>query len=227
MMPSVFFVCKNKGWVLSMKQGLKFDEVIGRAKIALGISGDAELAELLNLSAKAFSNRKKHGSIPFPQLIDLLATRKLDLRLILTGEVDTRPLRDASYAATEVGLYFSPVGSGLLQDMQEAAYVEHLNAAQLRERFESRLPQASLSPQELALVDYYRTATGDDKQAILRIAALAAQSAKLAARPSAGTDDYSEEEQRLVAAYRTLTPAQRELILSSMQPKNGGNRRGE
>jgi hypothetical protein len=199
-----------------MKQGLKFGEVVSRAKIALSVTGDADLAGMLGLSAKAFSNRRKAGSIPFEQLTDLLSANKADLCWVFTGELDSRAVREAIRAATEVGLYYSPVGRGLLQDMQDIALTERLDATQLRERFQHRLPCAVAPQQELALLDYYRSANEGDKQSIARIAALAAQSVQPVDPGSASQPDYSEEERCLVAAYRALPPPQRAKIQASV-----------
>lgn len=125
-----------------MKSENKFEEVISRAKIALKITDDKELASLLEMSATAFSNRRQKNSIPYEKLTDLLASRNVDFRWVFTGRVETAALRDATMAATEVALSYSPIGRGLLQEMQEAAFAEQLSPEQLQARFKDRLPQA-------------------------------------------------------------------------------------
>lgn len=118
----------------------KFEEVILRAKNALNVKGDAEIAALLGMSPTAFSNRKTKGTLPYDRLTDLLSSRNVDLKWVFTGCVDATFLRDASFAATEVALRYSPVGQQLLQEMQEAAFSEKLSSDQLLERFKDRLP---------------------------------------------------------------------------------------
>jgi phage repressor protein C with HTH and peptisase S24 domain len=141
-----------------MKSENKFEEVISRAKIALKVSGDKDLAELLGMSATAFSNRRKKGSIPFEKLTEVLASRNVDFRWVFTGSVDSSVLRDASLAATEVALRYSTVGRGLMQEMQEAAFSEKLSTEQLMERFRDRLPETFSVDTEIAQerAEYYR-----------------------------------------------------------------------
>ncbi|MDP3841078.1 MAG: LexA family transcriptional regulator [Oxalobacteraceae bacterium] len=120
----------------------KFEEVISRAKVALKVQADAELAAIIGLSPTAFSNRKAKGTLPYEKLTDALTSRNVDLRWVFTGSVDSRFLRDATFAAMEVALRYSAVGQQLLQEMQEAAFAEHLTSEQLLDRFRDRLPQS-------------------------------------------------------------------------------------
>lgn len=125
-----------------MKPENKFEEVVSRAKLALKLTSDGELATALDMSPTAFSNRRKSGSLPFDRLVEVLGSRNVDIRWVFTGNMDTSVLRDASSAAIEVALKYSAVGSGLLQEMQEASFAERLSAEQLLERFASRLPSS-------------------------------------------------------------------------------------
>lgn len=162
----------------------KFDEVISRAKSALKVHSDSALAGILGLSPTAFSNRKAKGTLPYEQLTDALSSRNVDLRWVFTGSVDTGLLRDATFSATEVALRYSVVGHQLLQEMQEAAFAEHLNSEQLLDRFRDRLPATlpldSLIAQErsgmLAMSDYQLVPRSN-------------------ARPSAGYGSVVESEQ--------------------------------
>lgn len=120
----------------------KFEEVISRAKSALKVQADAEIASILGMSPTAFSNRKSKGTLPYDRLTEVLSSRNVDLKWIFTGSVDTGQLRDATFAATEVALRYSVVGQQLLQEMQEAAFAEQLTSEQLHERFKARLPRS-------------------------------------------------------------------------------------
>jgi phage repressor protein C with HTH and peptisase S24 domain len=167
-----------------MKHENKFEDVISRAKVALKVNSDAELALAIGMSPTAFSNRKKAQSIPFDKLTDTLGSRNVDFRWVFTGSVDTSVLRDASFAATEVALKYSPVGRGLLQEMQEAAFAGHLNSDQLQERFKDRLPHAiSIDAQH---------AEGSAEYFALNNYQLVPRSS---AKPSAGTGSMVESEQ--------------------------------
>jgi phage repressor protein C with HTH and peptisase S24 domain len=168
----------------SMKRENKFEEVISRAKIALKIASDSELANLLGMSGTAFSNRKKSQSVPYDKLVELLSSRNVDFRWVFTGSVDTSVLRDASYAATEVALQYSPVGRRLMQEMQEAAFAEHLTSDQLLERFKNRLPQTFTVDNDVAQqkAEYF---AASDYQLVPRTTA----------RPSAGYGMVVESEQ--------------------------------
>ncbi|TCS38504.1 phage repressor protein C with HTH and peptisase S24 domain [Paucimonas lemoignei] len=167
-----------------MKNENKFEEVISRAKIALKVNGDKELAALLEMSATAFSNRKKKGSIPYEKLTELLASRNVDFRWVFTGSVDSSTLRDATMAATDVALRYSTVGRGLMQEMQEAAFVEKLTADQLLDRFRDRLPETFSVDTEVAQenAEHYRMS---DYQLVPRTSA----------RPSAGHGMIVESDQ--------------------------------
>ncbi|WP_076592005.1 helix-turn-helix domain-containing protein [Herminiimonas arsenitoxidans] len=87
-------------------------------------------------------------------------------------------IRKATDAAVEIALRFTSVSHGLLMDMQSTAFEEQLSADQLLERFKDRLPSKGLLPDEMALLDNYRTAGAEDKHTIDRMAALAAQSGR-------------------------------------------------
>jgi phage repressor protein C with HTH and peptisase S24 domain len=170
-----------------MKNEDRFEEVISRAKIALKVTGDKELADLLGLSPTAFSNRKMKGSIPYEKLTEVLASRNVDFRWVFTGSGETAALRDATMAATEVGLHYSPISRGLLQEMQEAAFAEKLTPEQLQERFRDRLPQAiSVDADEAEhRADYFRM---NDYQLVPRSSA----------RASAGGRDMIIESDQIV-----------------------------
>lgn len=162
----------------------KFEEVISRAKVALKVRGDAELAGILGMSPTAFSNRKVKGTLPYEKLTDVLSTRNVDLRWVFTGSVDTGFLRDATFAATEVALRYSFVGQQLLQEMQEAAFAEHLTSEQLLERFRDRLPH-SFSVDNLVAQERAASFAMSEYQLVPRSSA----------RPSAGHGMLIESEQ--------------------------------
>lgn len=167
-----------------MKTEDKFEEVISRAKMALKLTNDKELAAALGMRDTAFSNRRKSGSIPYRELTEVLSTQNVDLKWIFTGSVGTAGLRDASYAATEVALRYSPVGQGLLQEMQEAAFAEKLTSEQLLDRFKDRLPQTFTVDNQVAQerAEYYAM---NDYQLVPRTTA----------RPSAGSGMVIESDQ--------------------------------
>jgi len=69
-----------------MKSELYFIEVIDRAKKALKINTDKELAKALGMSSSAFNNRKKAHSLPYDELIELFYSRNMDFNLLLRGK---------------------------------------------------------------------------------------------------------------------------------------------
>jgi phage repressor protein C with HTH and peptisase S24 domain len=170
-----------------MKSENKFEEVISRAKAALKVTSDNDLAGLLGMSATAFSNRKVKKSIPYEKLTEVLTTRNVDLRWVFTGSVETAALRDATLTATEVALNYSPISRGLLQEMQEAAFAEKLTPEQLQQRFRDRLPQAIAVDAEAAehQADFYRA---NEYQLVPRSSA----------RASAGGRDMTVESDQIV-----------------------------
>jgi len=87
-------------------------------------------------------------------------------------------IRKATDIAVEVALRYTSVSHGLLMEMQTAAFEENLSGEELIARFQDRLPQSNLNENELVLLDNYRAADEEDRHAIDRMAALAAQSSK-------------------------------------------------
>lgn len=68
-----------------MKGELDFAAVTDRLKAVLGEKTDTALAAALGMSPSAFNNRKKAGSVPYEEIVDLAATRDFDLVYVLTG----------------------------------------------------------------------------------------------------------------------------------------------
>lgn len=67
-----------------------FNSILDRLKTALNVNKDSEVAEKLQMTAKAFSLRKSRNSFPDENLIDLIKRepwRNIDLKFILTGEL--------------------------------------------------------------------------------------------------------------------------------------------
>jgi hypothetical protein len=208
--------------ILSMKHKSLFSTVIGWVKFSLHLNTDAELASLLHLSPKSFSNRRTSGSIPFEPLIALLTTEKVDLRWIFTSEGNDQAKRDAAAAATQLALPYSSVCSTLLEDMEALSLVEHLNPTQLMERFRHRMPDAPTNtPDELTLLDFFRTVDELEKSAILRHAAAVAHSAKL--REVGAMQAVSAEERSLLTKFRNASAQQRQIILGTAKHDQGTN----
>ena len=69
-----------------MKSEFNFIDVIDRAKKALKIKQDNEVAEALGMSAASFNGRKKTDSLPYEALLALANKEKIDFNWLLTGE---------------------------------------------------------------------------------------------------------------------------------------------
>ena len=65
-----------------------FDEVILVLKNKLNIKTSKDLAERLNLTSTAFSERKRTNSIPFNEIIELCIKEKIDLNEIFFNTLD-------------------------------------------------------------------------------------------------------------------------------------------
>lgn len=70
--------------------GLDFDAIAGRAKHALGVHTDKDLAQALGLNVKSYSARKKAGSVPLEELAIALRTRGLSIDTVLFGGLVAR-----------------------------------------------------------------------------------------------------------------------------------------
>ena len=83
-----------------------FLPITHRLKESLGLDKDQEVAELLGLSAAAFSDRKRRGAFPTDKLFALIATRpelNIDVGYVLSGST-ARTTDSAASAALLAGL---------------------------------------------------------------------------------------------------------------------------
>jgi transcriptional regulator with XRE-family HTH domain len=71
-----------------------FESLVLRAKVALDVTSDKQLAELLGMTPTAFSNRRKSGSPPYERLIEALASRDVDFRWVFTGASQSQSAPD-------------------------------------------------------------------------------------------------------------------------------------
>lgn len=62
-----------------------FNSVIDRLRVALALKNDAEIAEAIGLKANAFANRKKSGSIPYEEIVNIALSRGLNLDEIFSA----------------------------------------------------------------------------------------------------------------------------------------------
>lgn len=72
-----------------MNSEQRFAEVSERLKVKLNVATDAALAIALGLKPNAFANRKKEGSIPHEQIVEIATSENLSLDWIYRG-VDVR-----------------------------------------------------------------------------------------------------------------------------------------
>ena len=71
-----------------------FNRVIVNLKKTVGAKTDKEVADLLDMSATAFAERKRRNSLPMDK-IHLLCTRKsIDVNVLLAGESDDYLVRE-------------------------------------------------------------------------------------------------------------------------------------
>ena len=63
-----------------------FESVIERLKDLLSLGSDKELSEILKMTPAAFNNRKRSGSLPYKQIIDVGNKQNVNLNWLLTGE---------------------------------------------------------------------------------------------------------------------------------------------
>ena len=87
-----------------MKNRFNFLEVTGRAKKALNIKADCELAERLKMKSGTYNARKKSDSLPYEDLLKLAELEKIDFNWLLTGvtqneqnEKSTKPESNAIF----------------------------------------------------------------------------------------------------------------------------------
>lgn len=111
-----------------------FPEVLTRLKHALRVSKDQEVAQALELSKTAFSERKKRGAFPEKELRALAAKRPelgLDMNYILTGiEGSAQALLDAKQAriarVVDAGMSFEEVRA--MEKASDPASIEAITA---------------------------------------------------------------------------------------------------
>ena len=95
-----------------------FSQVMDRLKMEAEIKTDSALAGLLKMSPTAFSNRKKSGSVPYEQIIEVADSRKMDIGWIFTGHRTNESEKSPIGAKDETGYYQNtPTSPGVL-DME-------------------------------------------------------------------------------------------------------------
>jgi transcriptional regulator with XRE-family HTH domain len=119
-------------------------------------------------------------------------------------------------AALELALRYAPLSEALIKEMQQVAAKESLLADDLARRFKARLPQSVLAQRELRLLENYRSAISQDKLAIERMSALAAEAVKpkvtnVVALPV--REEHNDDVRSLVAAYLNASKESKDLIL--------------
>lgn len=70
-----------------------FSQTMARLRLALKVETDLALAEALGMKPSAFANRKKSGSLPYDELLNLAKSRNLNLHWLLTGE-EPAPMKE-------------------------------------------------------------------------------------------------------------------------------------
>ena len=76
----------------------KFGLIADRLKKKLGLNTDKDLAEKLGLKPTTFNARKKVGSIPYSEIMDLASCYKLDLNWVFNGESCLKNVRHGGHS---------------------------------------------------------------------------------------------------------------------------------
>ncbi len=63
-----------------------FTEIINRIKEILGTNKDRDVADAINISINAFSNRKRSGSVPYPEFVHLAQEKNVSLDWLISGK---------------------------------------------------------------------------------------------------------------------------------------------
>lgn len=122
-----------------------FPDSLARLKHALRVSKDQEVAQALELSKTAFSERKKRGAFPEKELRALAARRPelgIDVNYVLTGiDGSAQALLDAKQArltrAIDAGLHFEEVRA--MEMANDPASIQAITALLLRCRATERV----------------------------------------------------------------------------------------
>ena len=130
---------------MEKKEDLMFDvtDIVRRAKLALDLKKDNELAQYLGVSRSTLSNWMARNSIDFALLLDRL--REVDYNWLLTGKGVPRRSHsycDSELACGEVELLHNPKTPEALDDRSVTLY-DVTAAANLRTMLEDR-PQYAL-----------------------------------------------------------------------------------
>lgn len=134
-----------------------FEKTLLRLKERLGITSDKGVAELLGMGEKALNARKRRGSFPEEKLKALALDRPelhLDVKYVLTGRSDELDRRMAAIkTATQIAA--SVREDEGRYEVQQAVFDTIVNA---------------LSTDELMLLQCFRNADDQGKQALLATA---------------------------------------------------------
>ncbi len=77
------YVLSSRGKVEIMDSN--FENVLSRAKKILKADKDLLVAEAIGMTASAFNNRKRSGSVPYAHFIDFAKARNVDLNWLFSG----------------------------------------------------------------------------------------------------------------------------------------------
>jgi len=69
------------------KKGPSFELVVERLKKEFVYNSDRAFAKAIGMTPTAFNNRKKNESLPYPEIIDFLNKRNVNLNWAFTGDI--------------------------------------------------------------------------------------------------------------------------------------------
>ncbi len=101
-------------------QKLRFDDVVGRFRDALGLSSDADVARALGLSTGDFANRKRRGTLPLEKLAAAALSRNVSVDWLLTGRAGEASVEPGGRARSGYPTEAGPLDVELLETVLSA-----------------------------------------------------------------------------------------------------------
>lgn len=104
-------------------ENLNVSEIIERIRIAVGAKNDTELHRFFDISNAAASGWRKRGSVPYKEICEAAAIKKVSVNWILTGEGEMKE-RDADYINVPEYKIQASAGHGtLVEDETPSQYI--------------------------------------------------------------------------------------------------------
>lgn len=127
---------------MDLSPGTSFESIMSRVKEATGASSWSALSRELGLTTTALSNRRKSGSVPFKEVLDLSQRKGLDFGWLITGGMSKTTADTALLIPQRLEQCLDELDNEDIQELCRLAE-RKVRLKRLEERLEARLAKLS------------------------------------------------------------------------------------